>query len=111
MVATCPSTTRTICRGQTFPLTYTVMNNAATDAINVGLRIFINNSPSPSGYTGGWDMFSGTAPANHYGFFTETRTLTVPNVPNNGTYWIYWDVDKDNVFPEYNESDNAVYCA
>jgi hypothetical protein len=68
-------------------------------------------SPPTAGYTGEWDVFRGTATVNHYGFFTETRTFTVPNLPTNGTYWIYWDIDPDKTFSEYNETDNAVDCA
>jgi hypothetical protein len=55
-------------------------------------------------------MFNGTASNGAGGQFTETRGLTVPNVPN-GTYWILWQIDTGNSVNEYNESDNAVHSA
>lgn len=73
-----------------------------------GFRIFINTGPAS--YTGGWNMFSGTATLPGNSYFTETRSLTVPNVAP-GLYYVLWAIDTGYSIPEVLESDNAVHCA
>lgn len=95
------------CRGQTLSVTVSIGSNGWLAPLSHGVRIFLNNSPS--GYTGGWNMFVGTANNPPGTYSTQTLNLTVPSVPN-GTYWILWQVDTQNGTAESNEQDNAVHA-
>lgn len=105
--ATNASGTVNVCRGQALSVTYTVSNNG-TSNVTSGFRIYINTSPL--GYSGGWNMFNGTATVNAQNQFTETRVLNVPSV-SPGIYWVLWQVDTGNTVSEMNEFDNAVHSA
>lgn len=94
------------CRGQTISVTYTVVNNGAISTTS-GFRIYMNTGPTAGT---GWNMWTGTATVSAQNLFTETRTLTIPSVPN-GFYDILWQIDTDNTVSEYNENDNTVHSA
>jgi hypothetical protein len=106
VVATDAQTTLNRCRGQTFNVTYTVGNNGTVD-ITTDFRLFLNNAPGA--FTGGFNLFSGTATSTRNGFFTETRTVTVPSNLPNGLWFILWRVDETTGNVEFNENDNFVH--
>lgn len=108
IAATCSSVTRYVCPGGTVSVTYSAANNFPNAVSGTGFRIFINTGPAS--YTGGWNMFTGTATLPGNSYFTETRSLTVPNV-TPGLYYVLWAIDTGYTVPEALESDNAVHCA
>lgn len=100
--------TQSACRGGSVTLTYTVMNASNSFVSNAAFRIFISNA-SANDYSGGINLFSGSATMNYNNGFTETRTLIIPYGTPPGTYWTFWQVDGNNVLPETHEEDNAVH--
>jgi hypothetical protein len=97
-----------VCPGQNIAVVVSVVNNGNTDLSNYGFRLFINDSPH--GYTGGLDMFNGTATSLRGSYFTQTLSVNVPFV-SPGTYWILWSVDINHQYSEWNEGDNATHSA
>jgi hypothetical protein len=100
-----PGTIMNVCRGSSIGVTFTVGNPGSITA-TVGFRVAITSTPD----TGGTDIMTASAFSPAGGSFTETHTLTVPNVPN-GIYWIIWQDDTGNTFSETNENDNSVHSA
>lgn len=98
--------TRYACRGGKIWVTVTVGNNGTTNVTGSGFRVYLNDGPNK--YSGGWNMWTGTASVNAGSYFTQSLYTTVPNVAP-GLYWVLWQIDTGNTTPEYNESDNAVH--
>jgi len=97
-----------VCVGSQISVTVTIGNNGTLSTSNVGFRVFLNNGPNS--YSGGWNMFTGTATNPAGSYLTQTLSMTIPNVPK-GFYWILWQIDTGNSVSEYNESDNTVHSA
>jgi hypothetical protein len=106
IVATAPGIDVNYCRGQSFTVTVTVGNNGPTDVSGIGFRVFLD---TPFVFTGGWDIWVGTAYMPSGAYFTQDLTVTIPNNLPNGRYWIEWQIDTTNLVQETNEGDNIVH--
>jgi hypothetical protein len=98
-------TTVSRCPGQTVNVRYTIANTGTTTMTQVPFRVGMSTSNVGSGIQG--YLFNGSASLGPKSYFTEERTLTVPNLPP-ATYHVLWGLDWTNSVAEYNETDNTV---
>jgi hypothetical protein len=94
------------CRGSPITLNVTVGNNG-TQYVNSGLRLYLNNGPTP--YVGGWNVWVGRAWLPGNSWFTESLPGQIPWDIPYGYYWTFWQIDTQNEHAEWNEGDNAVH--
>jgi hypothetical protein len=96
------------CRGDSVTFTWTMANGGTTNA-TVDQRFFIVKSftgHNAAGVTlGTW--FDATVTAQ--GAVFPSVTMTIPCGTSSGLYWLYHQVDSNQEFNEWNESDNVVH--
>ncbi len=105
--ATNPPGTINVCRGSSVSITITVGDNGTTNVTGAPFRMFLATGPYA---TSGTDVWTGTTTSVAGTYFTQSLTFVVPNVAFR-TYWVRWQVDKNNNFSETDEWDNAVHRA
>jgi hypothetical protein len=108
IVNNAPWTTVNKCRGDSVTFTWTMANGGTTNA-TVDQRFFIAKSPTAHNTSGvtlaTW--FGATVTAQ--GVVFPSVTLKIPCGTSTGKYWLYHEVDSNDAFGEWNESDNVVH--
>jgi hypothetical protein len=101
------TSTVTVCRGGAVNFNWTMVN-AGTVAATVDNRFFLHTSSTGHNQTG---VTLGTwfgATVNPNGSVFPNVTLNVPCGTTAGTYFLFHEVDANDDFGEWNESDNVV---
>jgi hypothetical protein len=96
------------CRGSNLTFKWTMVNAGTTNA-TVDQRFFLVKSPTGHNQTG---VTLGTwydATVFGEGVVFPSVTLPIPCGTGTGLYWLYHEVDSNNEFGEWNESDNVVH--
>lgn len=108
VVNNAPSTTVTRCRGASVTFTWSMVN-AGTTNVTCDQRFFISTSSTAHNTTGvtlsTW--FDATVFGQSAVF--PAVTLNIPCGTAPGLYFLYHQVDSNNEFGEWNESDNVVH--
>jgi|EndMetStandDraft_5_1072996.scaffolds.fasta_scaffold23648_2 hypothetical protein len=108
IVNNAPWQTVNMCRGDSLTFTWTMANGGTTDA-TVDQRFYIAKNPTAHNSTGvtlaTW--FDATVTAQ--GVVFPSVKLPIPCGTSTGLYWLYHEVDSNNEFGEWNESDNVVH--
>ena len=99
-----------VCRNQPISVGFTFGNTGSLSVDSFRMRLFMNNSPPPWGFSGGWDLGYWQGWVSATGAYSGDFPVTVPNAPT-GIYWLYMKVNDDGAVWESRDYDNVVHNA